>query len=181
MLEIIMQRWFHIALLSSLAFTMAGCSDSTSPPRPTPAALVEKPVPPPPPPPPPPPSQDTTKVATEKQPAPPAPPQTPPAARPSIQLSTGVALAQTGPNGTLMSFSVDYEYSPGEADTSSGQVWVIERAHGASARVPVQLSTQAGHPSLQTLIDRWRPEDGPFQSHLEDRRGNRISESIEMR
>jgi len=27
---------------------------------------------------------------------------------------------------------------------------------------------------------KWKPEDGPFHSHLEDRKGNRVSESIEM-
>ena len=37
-----------------------------------------------------------------------APPPAP--ARPPVKLSAGVALAQTGPEGTLMSFSVDYRF-----------------------------------------------------------------------
>ena len=31
-----------------------------------------------------------------------------------------------------------------------------------------------------TLIQGWRPEQGPFHSHLEDSKGDRVSESIEM-
>ena len=30
------------------------------------------------------------------------------------------------------------------------------------------------------LIQGWRPEDGPFKSHIEDAKGTRLSESIEM-
>jgi hypothetical protein len=38
----------------------------------------------------------------------------PAANQPAIQLSAGVALPQTGPDGTLMSFSVDYAFLQGE-------------------------------------------------------------------
>jgi hypothetical protein len=100
-----------------------------------------------------------------------------PAAGSSIRLSAGVALPQTGPDGTLMSFSVDYEFAEGQPD-SGGYTWVIERAHGASAKQKAQLSN---HGNLMTLIPGWKPEDGPFQSHIEDLKGARLSESIEMR
>lgn len=96
--------------------------------------------------------------------------------QPSIMLSTGVALAQTGLDGTMMTFSVDYEVQ-GELNTA-GYVWVIERAQGQPARGNHQLARKG---TLQAVIATgWRPEDGPFRSHLEDQRGNRVSESIEM-
>jgi hypothetical protein len=99
-----------------------------------------------------------------------------PAAGPSIRLSTGVALPQTGPDGTLMSFSVDYEFTEGQPE-SGGYTWVIERAHGASAKQKAQLSSRG---NLMALAPGWKPEDGPFKSHIEDLKGVRRSESIEM-
>jgi hypothetical protein len=95
----------------------------------------------------------------------------------AIRISAGVALPQTGPEGTLMSFSVDYEFTQGEP-VSSGYIWVIERAHGDPARQPVQLVRQG---NLPILIQGWRPEDGPFQTRIEDRSGNRLSAVIELR
>jgi len=94
-----------------------------------------------------------------------------------IALSTGVALAQTGPEGTMMMFSVDYEIVQGNPD-ASGYLWVIERAKGSPAKVEVKM---AGKNTLSTAMAKWRPEDGPFKSHIEDRKGNRLSESIEMK
>lgn len=120
------------------------------------------------------PLQPATPVAPPSSPQP-APPVV--AAQASIQLSTGVALPQTGPEGTMMMFSVDYEFTQGTPD-SQGYVWVIERTHGTATRQQVRLTTKG---TLQTPIQRWRPEDGPFNSHLEDGKGNRVSESIEMR
>ena len=75
-----------------------------------------------------------------------------------------------------MSFSVDYELSQGEPG-SKGYVWVIERAHGASGKQQVQLSEKG---TLMVLIQGWRPEDGPFKSHIENAKGTRLSESIDM-
>jgi hypothetical protein len=88
-----------------------------------------------------------------------------------------VALPQTGPEGTLMSFSVDYEFTDG-VPSASGYVWVIERAHGKPLRQPVKLSKQG---NLPILLNGWRPEDGPFQIHMEDLGGKRLSASIELR
>jgi hypothetical protein len=100
-----------------------------------------------------------------------------PAAQLPIRIAAGVALPQTGPEGTLMSFSVDYEFAEGEPATA-GYTWVIERAHGAAAKQKVQLKKQG---NLMTLVPGWRPEDGPFKSHIEDLKGNPVSESLEMR
>ncbi len=76
----------------------------------------------------------------------------------------------------MMMFSVDYEVQ-GEPNTS-GYVWVIERAHGKPARLDHKLEKKG---TLQAaMVTGWRPEEGPFHSHLEDRSGRRLSESIEM-
>jgi hypothetical protein len=111
-------------------------------------------------------------------PAPASNPSPPPTvAQQSIQLATGVALAQTGPEGTMMMFSVDYEVAQSQSSTS-GYIWVIERAHGAAAKVEVKLTAKG---TLETALTvNWRPENGPFHSHLEDWQGHRLSESIEM-
>ena len=51
----------------------------------------------------------------------------------SVQLATGVALAQTNPEvGMVMMFSVDYEVQ-GEPN-ASGYIWVIERRTGPRRR-----------------------------------------------
>ena len=60
--------------------------------------------------------------------------------------------------GTLMSFSVDYEFVQGEP-SPEGYVWVIERAHGNPARQSVKLSKQG---NLPILIQGWRPRGRPF-------------------
>ena len=75
-----------------------------------------------------------------------------------------------------MMFSVDYELQ-GESN-AAGYIWVIERAHGAAAKVEVKLTAKGT--LMTSLTANWKSEDGPFHSHLEDRKGNRVSESIEM-
>ncbi len=77
----------------------------------------------------------------------------------------------------MMMFSVDYEVAEGQPNTL-GYVWVIERAHGGPAKLQVKLKPKG---TLETALTvNWRPENGPFHSHLEDRQGHRVSESIEM-
>jgi hypothetical protein len=93
-----------------------------------------------------------------------------------IKLSAGVALPQTGPEGILMSFSVDYE-SP-RAPGNAAYVWVIERTKGKPAKVPARLTKSQGN--LMAMIPGWRPNQGPFQAHLEDKAGKRISASVEL-
>ena len=96
-----------------------------------------------------------------------------------IRLSTGVALPQTGPDGTMMMFSVDYEFIDGEP-SDEGYFWVIERTRGKPATVKkgMKLSPKG---NLPTPMPGWLPDDGPFHTHIEDHKGNRISESIELR
>jgi hypothetical protein len=190
-----MQRWFRAAILAFAVLAIVGCSENSGPtPKPRTNASVGRPKPPPPPPPPPPPATAVTgesplqrpaampQSPTTTQPAAPttAPsplPSAPVTAQNSIQLATGVALAQTGLDGTMMMFSVDYEVAQGQPDTS-GYIWVIERTHGPAAKVEVKLTAKG---NLMTKLPAdWRPENGPFRSHLEDRQGHRVSESIEM-
>jgi hypothetical protein len=188
-----MRRRLSVTYCLLVVLAIAGCSnDSTVSSQVRPDAPVARPIPPPPPPPPPPPASkaDATGITGSEPPAamakpgePSATPATPPRLLPavvqqkSIQLTAGVALAQTGPEGTLMMFSVDYEVVQGDPN-AMGYVWVIERARGNSAKVDVKLKPNA---TLTTAIGGgWRSEDGPFHCHLEDRMGNRVSESIEM-
>ena len=186
-----MRQQFLAVALSSMVLWLIGCSDgSTSRPNPTTDTSVDEPSPPPPPPLLPHPSStsgvpgsaSTGQAIAQPQPPPSAmpvvsEPQTLSAGQQSIRLSAGVALPQTGPEGTLMSFSVDYEFTQGKP-SSSGYVWVIERTHGVPARQSVQLAKQG---NLPILIQGWRPEDGPFQTYMEDRSGNRLSALIELR
>ena len=179
-----MRQPFLAVTLSFMALWLAGCGDGPAfGPKPSMDTSAGKPSPPPPP------SSpvgaagstSTGQAAAQPQSSSTMPrvskPQTASEGQQAIRLSAGVALPQTGPEGTLMSFSVDYEFIQGEP-ISSGYVWVIERAHGGPARQPVQLARQG---SLPTLIHGWRPEDGPFHAHIEDRSGNRLSAVIELR
>jgi hypothetical protein len=193
-----MRRWSEMALIASVALAVAGCTENSTP-KPTGGTSLDRPARPLPPPPPPPSSSATDAVKETPQqpvvvpqaaqpsasPVQPSPqPLTPPAPAPApslpaqmpIHLATGVALAQTGPEGTMMMFSVDYEVE-GQPNTS-GYVWVIERGRGNAAKIAVKLSSK-GNLVTPTGVN-WRPEDGPFHSHLEDRNGKRLSESIEM-
>jgi len=182
-----MRRWFQAVVLFSLVLSFVGCSDNT-PQAPGPQADVSV-EPPKPPPPPPPAMVEETPVEPAVVPAaspeltlPPLPPSYEPprattASQPAIALSAGVALPQTGPEGTLMSFSVDYRFTRGKP-RSSGYVWVIQRTRGAPARQPVRLAEKG---NLPILIMGWRPEQGPFRAHLEDHVGNKLSPSIELR
>ncbi len=101
----------------------------------------------------------------------PAAPETPPSAganQTSIQLSAGVALPQTGPDGTLMSFSVDYEFAQGEPSTD-GDFWVIERAHGKPLRQQNRLTSTA-------ISWFWFPAGGPRTAR--SIRTSRIAQAI---
>jgi hypothetical protein len=93
-----------------------------------------------------------------------------------IELSTGVALPQTLPDGTVMSFGAAYEFKVGEP-VADKYVWVIERTHGDVTKQNVSLKKSG---MLAVIVPGWKSEDGPFHSHLEDQNGNKLSESIEM-
>lgn len=121
---------------------------------------------------------------TPAAPAQPASPQPGPAAKGTaapaapIRLSAGTALAQTLPEGTTMGFSVDYQFTAGQPDSNAQYFWVVQRTQGPPARQPVQLSAQG---TLQGFISGFRPEHGPFQGHIEDARGNRLSANESLR
>lgn len=121
---------------------------------------------------------------TPPSPAQPVSPQPGPAAKgpaaPAlpIRLSAGTALAQTLPEGTTMGFSVDYQFTAGQPDTNAQYFWVVERTQGPPARQPVRLSAQG---TLQGFISGFQPEHGPFQGHIEDARGNRLSANESLR
>lgn len=99
--------------------------------------------------------------------------------QPLVQLRVGTALPQTLPEGTKMGFSVDYEFiGPGPASPSqNAYVWVIERGRGQPAKLKVAL--QANGNLMTPDFLPWRPEDGPFQSHIEDSSGRMISQRIQ--
>jgi len=77
----------------------------------------------------------------------------------------------------MMMFSVDYEFVQGQPNPA-GYVWVIERAKGDPAKIGVKLKAKE---NLMIPMTKWRPEDGPFKSHIEDSKGSRLSESIDMK
>lgn len=191
-----------LILMTAVLFA-SGCSSDVE-------DLVSRPVaerpdappsrqPSPPPPPPPPPAQGPAGDQSDARsgeyqgpvqpPAvrptiPPAanPPAAPPsagptAAQPWIRLSAGVALAQTLPTGTAMGFSVDYEFTQGRPNPSSRYVWVIEPAKGQPVKFAGPLANKG---TLQVFVPHWRPENGPFRTHIEDTEGNRLSPSIPL-
>ena len=181
LVEAIMQRYFHAAVLAFVVLWLTGCPESpTSGPSPTASSSVAKPSPPPPPPPPkvappptpspqaPPPSISSSPPAPVPPSAPSPPPASsavtsPPAAKqsvatpsqgavpPSIRLSMGVALPQTGPDGILMSFSVDYRAPPSIAKSQANKtnapdyIWVIQR----------RTARHSSRPSISADIIRW--------------------------
>jgi hypothetical protein len=95
----------------------------------------------------------------------------------SIRLAMGVALPQTGPEGIMMSFSVEYEVIEAQPDRAAEYVCVVERERGKPAKISVRLARQG---ALPIILNGWRPEEGPFQLHFEDRHGHRLSASIEL-
>lgn len=95
-----------------------------------------------------------------------------------IQLSAGTALPQTLPDGTAMGFSVDYQFTQGQPEANAQYFWVIERSQGAATKQPVRLQARG---TLQGFVTDFRPEQGPFQTHLEDARGTRLSATVPLR
>jgi len=86
-----------------------------------------------------------------------------------IELTRAVSLAQTGPRGTLMSFSVEYEFVSGDPSPAAQYVWAIKPAVGQTEKINVQLKPQG---TLQTLVETMRPEHGPFDVWIEEIRAD---------
>ncbi len=143
------------------------------------------------------PPESTEPVSAQDAPAPTASPQPapsrdepspPPPSRPStsadpwgpgtIRLSAGVALPQSLPTGTAMGFSVDYQFTANQPTGPVPLFWVIEGGKGQSVKQPVQMTSRG---TLQGFVTQFRPEHGPFNCHIEDKSGNRLSKSIALR
>lgn len=127
-------------------------------------------------------NQEVSRFAFSEQPQPPLPPPQPsfPETGPSLQvdLSAAVALPMTGPEGTMMGFSVDYRIKGAIPTGPSPFVWVIQGQGGKIYRLPVKLDSQG---NLMLIVPEWRPEDGPFRCRIEDQTGRAISASVDMR
>lgn len=96
----------------------------------------------------------------------------------TIRLSTGVALAQTLPTGTAMGFSVEYEFVNHPPSGPANFFWVVQSGKGRAVRQPIQMTVRG---TLQGFVPQFRPEDGPFRTHIEDQSGNRLSKSLPLR
>ena len=178
---------FLVLVVPALCLTGCGSYEPTTPPPAAPAAIEPD-------------TAGNTPTAPESDPAdapgdadanPPPSASAPPTASPTgaatspaateypVDLSTGVALAQTGPDGVLMSFSVDYEFA-GQPDASCQYVWVIKRNRGEPASIAVNLKDEG---TLETLVPKWRPEEGPFEAQIVERcsgRDRQVSKSIAL-
>jgi hypothetical protein len=151
----------------SCLFLLAACGcevESAAPPAPT-SRVLPGPV--------------TQQVGADP---PGAPPQTPIVAAPQnqpqappvaagaaatfpIRLSAGTSLPQTGPEGTLMSFSVDYQSAGYQPPGGARCVLVVERGDRKRIEQPVEM-TASGTWAL--FVQGWPPEAGPFQAHVEE-------------
>ena len=81
-----------------------------------------------------------------------------------LRLSAGTALAQTGPEGVVMGFSVDYQATGYQPSSGVRYVLVIEAGGGKRIEQAVEV-TQSGTWTL--LVPGLPPEAGPFQAHVE--------------
>lgn len=144
------RRSVLLAFPSVLSLATIGCDSSQSPATVAPAATPAK-NPPPPPPPAAPPVGDAESARA--------------AARKVLQirLTTGVSLAQTTADGTLMSFSVDYEFLSAPPNPAARHALMIRRGDGQSVMQEQQLQSQG---NLSALVPGWRPEDAPFEASI---------------
>ncbi len=96
----------------------------------------------------------------------------------TIRLSAGVALAQTLPTGTAVGVSVDYEFVDNPPGSPVNLVWAVESGNGQVIKQPVEMSARG---TLQGFVPQFRPEQGPFTTHIEDQSGRRLSKSLSLR
>jgi hypothetical protein len=82
-----------------------------------------------------------------------------------IRLSAGTALPQTGPEGTLMSFSVDYQAGGYQPPPGARCVLVVERGDRKRVEQPAEI-TASGTWAL--FVPGWPPQSAPFQAHVEE-------------
>lgn len=92
-----------------------------------------------------------------------------------IQLSHGVALAQTGPDGTTLLFSVDYEFKWSAPNSSMAYRLVIRSNTKKSESRDVTLSAKG---TLEMRAEELKLEDGPFTAVLWARGSERMVRTI---
>ncbi len=80
-----------------------------------------------------------------------------------VRLRTGIALAQTLPSGTCMTFSATYAFAGVGPDSDCGYFWVIKPNRGRAVRQSVQLAHSG---TLQSVAPSLRPDNGPFTCHI---------------
>lgn len=99
-----------------------------------------------------------------------------------IRLSAGTALPQTGPEGTVIGFSVDYRSGGYRPAGDAHCVLVVETASGRRAEERVEIA-EGGTWTL--FVNGWDPEAGPFQAHVAELAGDgsrkRISAKVPLR
>lgn len=76
-----------------------------------------------------------------------------------------VALPQTGPNGTMMSFNIQYEFTKRKPAASDQYYLVIRGKRGFREEWHLtDLDVQGG---FTAIVDGWKPEFGPFSATME--------------
>ncbi|MSR58189.1 MAG: hypothetical protein EXS05_10995 [Planctomycetaceae bacterium] len=81
-----------------------------------------------------------------------------------VRLSAGTALPQSLPEGTAMTFSVDYQVTE-PLNPSSRYVLIVERAGGMTVELSAKID---GIGTQLWLVPNWNPEDAPFQVWIEE-------------
>lgn len=94
-----------------------------------------------------------------------------------VDLTLPVSLPQTGPEGTVMSFGVEYRLLA-EAPRDQTYAWMIQSRTGRVFRLDgLQLDRQG---NLLTIVAEWRPEDGPFCTWIEDAMRRQVSQKLDF-
>ena len=81
----------------------------------------------------------------------------------TVKLSAGVALPQTLPGGTAMTFSVDYRITKATIQKGNKYGWVFKPSKGQPFVKPVKLSTKG---TLQAIVPQLKPNQRPFKCYL---------------
>jgi hypothetical protein len=81
----------------------------------------------------------------------------------AIRLSAGTALPQTGPEGTIVGFSVDYRVTQGRPEPTSKFVLVVSGSGGKSVEQPLALKPEG---TVEFFTPQFRPEDAPFNARI---------------
>jgi hypothetical protein len=82
-----------------------------------------------------------------------------------VRLSTCVALGQTLPNGTCMSFSAEYRFIGSGPRPDAAYFWVIKPSRGGDA-VATRVDMRNPKGTLQGIVESLRPDYGPFDCHI---------------